>query len=303
MFELFHKVNDSIFYRLTHNRQTDTFISAIDLMQPINGIVNAAQLTVVSRMLDIERVKSGEESYWDVRINECRKEVSDEERAAMHKQTESLVASMDRYGWDHNISRVIVNRVPFYMYNGTHRTAYSLLQNPFQLIPITIDGNGWEWSKQNGIIHFGELGLRADEIAILSERYNRLLSDYSYPLQVVFRTKDFFEHESDVKAELGKIAEVGTTKSISHIPSTLPTWMSKRDQVFLHNSKGGIVILIFKPLKYNINFKNSEFRSYNIEEAICNAGIKHFMYTATITKSIEMDLWLKDNSRMSNGNK
>ena len=76
---MFNRIIESLKYKINRHLKSNihTFISAIDLMQPVNGVFTAAQFTAVSRMLDIENIRAGERSEWDVRFANLRQDFSE----------------------------------------------------------------------------------------------------------------------------------------------------------------------------------------------------------------------------------
>ena len=285
---------ESIKYRYNRRFKSGkhTFISAIDLMQPINGRFTAAQATIITRMLDIESIRRGEKPYWAVRLANLREKFSQEAIEGFIRQSEGLVESMDKYGWDYNLSSVMVNREPFYAYNGTHRMAYALLNNPFQMVPICIDYDGWNWSIEDGIKHFGERGLTKDELETIQNRYIQLIADYKYPYQIIVPQESSAVVEDAIKT----IGDIESVKECTINNQTYPSWFSKRDKRFfqeVHN----IAIIRFYTTKKDISYKNGEFHSKTIESILASLEIKRYTYTPTVTKSIEMDIWLKENCK------
>lgn len=268
-----------------------TFVSAIDLMQPVNGVITAFHLTVISRMIDIERVRGGLDSWWDVRLNECNREVDDTEKIKFHNQTKGIVASMDKFGWDYNLSNISVNHKPFYAYNGTHRLAYSLLKNPYQMVPITVDNDGWEWSSKDGIEYFRNKGLAEDELQTLVNRYYKLIEDYKYPYVIIIPANEATRLQAAMEATSGMNFMSAGRYTLKL--DTTQTWFSKEDKKFIECHAGAeVVALHFEILHKDIYLRKGVWGSHTIENWLKNNSVHSCIYSPTITKAIEVDIWL-----------
>jgi len=279
------------FNKHTWRNQQRMFISAIDLMQPVNGIITAAQLTIVSRMLDIELVRKGEDSSWDARLQEIQRTVSAEECHAFCLQTRDIVESLDKYGWDYNLSSISVNRKPFFAYNGTHRMAYSLLKNPYQMIPITIDNDGWEWSSKDGVDYFREKGLSESEIQILVNRYYALINEYKYYYVLIVSENDSKRIHHEISSSSNIMIE--SVKKYRLVNGTEQSWWTKQDRSFVKGNLEKVIVAIhFDMLEKDIFCHKGVFGSKKIEQWLKTIGIKSYMYSPTITRAIELDIWL-----------
>lgn len=286
----------SIIYRYNRLfRSNDrTFISAIDLMQPINGMMTAAQATVTARLLDVELIRQGKPTYWDVRLAELHRDFSEEEFINFRRQSEDIVLSLDRYGWDFNLSAVMVNREPLFAYNGTHRLGYTLQKNPFHLIPIWLDYNGWNWSREDGLQYYN--GLTAEELHTIKSRYDQLITDFQYDLQVLLADRN-----KKLEEKLDRIGHIKSIKEYEVKIGAFPDWFSNRDRKFFMKYNNRIITLIrFTTTYKDLSYRNGHFYSPVIEDIIKSAGVKQYTYTPTITKSIEIDIWLKENCKEIN---
>lgn len=296
MFTLIIKTFNCIKYRIRRLRSYKMFISAIDLMQPVNGHPTAAQLTIISRMLDIELIRLGKESWWDVKINQCHnKTTNTEEEEAFHLQAKRLVYSMDKYGWDYYLSQVNVNRNPFFVYNGTHRLAYTLLKNPFQMIPVVVDEDGWLWSKEEGYSYFLNLGLHANEVDELMNRYNEIVKKYHLDNIIIFPSSYYQTHKKIITNVLSDIGTIVSCHNLLLNSTTNSRWLNALERKFFkHNHKITAIRIAITNKDYR--YKNRILQLISLENILHKYKIKDYIYSSSITKTIEFNVWLKENA-------
>lgn len=296
MLTLITKTFKSIKYRIGKFHNCEMFISAIDLMQPVNGHPTAAQLTIISRMLDIELIRLGKESWWDVKINQCHNKITNtEEEEAFHLQTKRLVYSMDKYGWDYYLSQVNVNRNPFFVYNGTHRLAYTLLKNPFQMIPVVVDEDGWLWSKEEGYTYFLNLGLHANKVNELMNRYNEITKNYHLDNIIIFPSSYYQTHKESLRSLLLNIGTIVSCHNLQLKTMKSPRWMNSLEKKFLKHNKAITAIRIAVKDK-SYRFKKGVLQLRSIEDVLHKQKVKDCIYSPTITRTIEFNVWLKENA-------
>lgn len=281
-------------YKYTTLSKKQFFISAIDLMQPQNGVANAAQLVVVSRMLDFELIQSGKSSFWSSRLNEHRLgKIEDlEEHDNVYME---ITQSMNKYGWDYNLSSICVNIEPFGLYNGTHRCALSLLDNPYQVVPIRLDYDGWDWTRQDGISTLKRNGLSDEEIRILETRYYELLERYNVDYFIMVSDSVYKVKSGKILDKINNFGEITSISSISWNHRDPQLWMSIKNKAFFKHFNDGdkLQVIRYKCFNKDISIRSGEIVSIVIENGLRDIGVTEYAYSATITQSIEFTIWLK----------
>lgn len=292
---MFQRIIDKLLYEYRKRQKpVHTFISAIDLMQPINGEKKAFQLNTIARMLDIERIRQGDKSWWDYRIGNCLRPMLESDKKKFNEQFEKIIESLDKYGWDYKLSEVQINRKPLFTYNGTHRVAYSLLKNPFQVVPVCINNDGWLWANENGPAFFSQIGLTQGEIQTLVERYDKLIQEFSYNYKI------FVPANTEVSSLISSLKEAEGENEINvkrycveyYDPES---FFSSTDKRFFKKNSNGFLMISFNKRNKDLCYDKDEFRSEVLESIINRCKILDYTYTPTITKSIEMEIWLKGN--------
>lgn len=271
----------------------DTYLSPIDFMVPLDGKVTIGQLIIVSRMLDIERIRRGQDSYWEMHLAHYHrnKNFSDEEIKDRQTYFRNLVQTLDQKGWDFNIRVVTMNEEPLFSFDGTHKLAYALLEKPQQVLPCTSRCDGWSMCKEDGVDYLKKKGVEESEILTLMERYNRLMADVDYSRFIIIRKADFNESKTNevaknlgvdiiwnqnlclAKSELGRVAYNRNVYRILQEPCKILKIKSNRDTL-------------------NINMKKKRITSEKIEVFLNGLNIKKYYYTPTITEANQIKIVL-----------
>lgn len=271
----------------------DTYLSPIDFMVPLDGKVTIGQLIIVSRMLDIERIRRGEDSYWEMHLAHYHRnrDFSDEEIKDRQTYFRKLVQTMDQKGWDFNVRVVTMNEEPLFSFDGTHKLAYALLEKPQQVLPCTSCCIGWSMCKEDGVDYLKKKGVGQSEISTLMERYNRLMADVDYSRFIILRNTDFnesivYEKSSNIgidviwnhnvhlaKSELCRVAYNRDVFRILQVPCKILKINTNRDTL-------------------NIDMKKKRITSEKIELFMKELHIRNYYYTPTITEANQIRIVL-----------
>lgn len=195
---------------------------------------------------------------------------------------------MNTWGWDYNLSSVFVNRNPLFAYNGTHRLAYALKHNPYQVVPIIVYRNGWKWSGENGLSYWQAKGMSLEDLDILKNRLELLLSNVDRSLYIVFIKKSFRQIIKDERLIVTEKFDAKIVKDIG------PNFGINKGLHALFKKNKDTELVILKCLLNNqiLVFKNTGICSIPIEEYIEKYENKALYYTSTITESNEFKILL-----------
>lgn len=267
----------------------DTYLSPLDLMVPLDGKVTIGQLIIVSRMLDIERIRNGEDSYWEMHLARYHRNkiFSDDEIKERQAYFKSLVQTLDQKGWDFNVRVVTINEEPLFSYDGTHKLAYAILEKPQQVLPCTSRCYGWSMCKQDGVEYLKERGVDDNEISALLGRYNKLMADVDFSKYIIIRKSDYNEL---------KIAQLAKELDIEIIKNNELAGQVADAGKILHNKQLSKVIndpcrvlkILIKKDTLAVQVGEKRICSEKIDQLMKNAKIKMFYYTPTITEANEL---------------
>ena len=271
----------------------DTYLSPIDFMVPLDGKVTIGQLIIVSRMLDIERIRKGEDSYWEMHLAHYHRNrnFSDEEIKDRQTYFRNLVQTLDQKGWDFNVRVVTMNEEPLFSFDGTHKLAYALLEKPQQVLPCTSRCDGWSMCKEDGVDYLKKKGVDDKEISTLMDRYNRLMADVDYSRFIIIRNADFNESKTnEVAKNLG--IDVIWNQDICLAKSELGRVAYNRDVFRVLQGPCKILKINTDRDTLNINMKKKRITSEKIEVFLNGLNIKNYYYTPTITEANQIRIVL-----------
>ena len=135
------------------------YISAIDLIMPIDGISTYHQVISITRMLDVILIRDGKEPYWEKRLSELVYGKQEEGKSTFGE----LVGMLDKWGW-------------------------TLLNNPRQLVPVCFAKPAYsisESEERDGIRFFVNRGMTKNEVDTIISALTDLCSQYGIVLGVL----------------------------------------------------------------------------------------------------------------------
>lgn len=281
----------SIYEKYSHKH--DKFLlSPIDMMIPVNGIITAGQYVIISRLIDYELILEGRPTKWDKRLTQLEKQGEWTEATANYFR--ELVSSLDKYGWDFNLSSVYINRVPLYAYNGTHRLAYALKNNPYQVVPFTAFCDGWAWSREEGYKYWKNKGLGEDELKQLLNRYEILLEEIDSSLYIVLPKN---QYQSIIDDDYVNVVEAQVIKISKKLD--LNVSFNRELTSLLGKVNSEIVVLRCLLKKQLLSVRKHRIYSKYLDAYTKKYKSSQKYYTSTLTEANELRLLLKNYSSNS----
>jgi hypothetical protein len=283
----FKKTIKSIHEDIMH-KHDKFFLAPIDLMIPVDGVITAAQYIIISRYIDIERLYEGKNTIWDKRLGELddvNRQWTENDATYYRK----LIKSLDSMGWDYNISSVFVNKEPLYAYNGTHRLAYALKRNPYQVIPIIAFNTGWLWSVEDGKRYWINKGLSCEEMDILTKKYVEVLKSVDKTLFLVVPKQRYNEFIPDDNIQLEEINEYRIERKIYN------EYGYNKNICLLLNSyfNNNIIVIRFSLKRQVLKICKHSLVSLYIDKYMMKYKTSDAYATQTITEANQFRLLLK----------
>ena len=259
------------------------YLAPIDVMIPINENMTVGQMIVVSRILDIESIRSGQDPFWANRLGECfyGKKLPQQKKKESNLYFKSLVACMDQIGWDYGISGMTVDTEPLTLFNNTHKLAYALLQNPCQVIPCNYRMDGWPWCKDDGVKFWLDKGLSDQEIKTLRDRYFKLFENIDTSKYIIIEKEE--KNRTRLMQELkSRKFDILQTAELTINPQDLIKLGFKKKYYRL--LQRGLLIRVKYKDYLTVNIRKKRICSVKIDSLMRDTHIKNYLYTPTITE-------------------
>lgn len=145
-----------------------------DVLAPCRGKMTGGQFIVASRILDIERIRSGTNPYWQNHLCEA---IYGEKMTEAHKAKSNdgfmrLVESIDARGLNPAFAQCSIANHPLVLNNGTHRVAYLAATGKNGYLPfVCTQRDSKPWFPLDGREYFSKRGLDGKELDLLEEYY------------------------------------------------------------------------------------------------------------------------------------
>lgn len=207
--EAIRKILEEIVYQINQFLGYTYWLHIGDLITPCDGNITAGQYFVISRVLDIERMMSGEEPEWQNLITDAilGNERTIKDKMLANQKFKILVDSLNTRGLNPNIAKCSISDDPLVLNNGTHRIGWCILHDPNIYIPCVRDRHDLKpWFPITGDKYFDCI-LSPEQLMILKNRFYKILMENvrtELTALISFSKKLEF---IDILKEYGKVTE------------------------------------------------------------------------------------------------